>query len=314
MRRRITLALVGAALMMTQVALGEPAGAARLIPKSKPPTVTGHGNVSCAVGGSLKYQPAIKPAAGPTSVSVKAKLSCSLGNTGNARVRITGGKLVASSASYTGSCATPNPTSLSGSITWKAVGGKVRPTTFAFGAATGGSVLIAHKFTSGLVGGSYAGERATATFNSLVSKQACGPKGIKGWPLAASTLTINVVGCDKNVPTTWFPGQFNDPSRPDDGHIWFLVLPAYPYTAQCHPTGTLTWSYDGENTLPQCAGSKPIVDSGDNQRYVPPFGIVRNPGNYWGVDSGINLAAGEECVGQSHLHYSGDSVYRPFTF
>ncbi len=316
MRRRLMLVLGGSVVAAAQVVFAGSASAN--IPKPPKPTVTAHGHVACRMNGTVKYRPALKRAAVPTSIAVKASLSCSIGTTGNSLVTVKSGKLLGSSTSYSGSCATPNPKQLTASIVWKPSYGKVNPTTVVFGAPVGGGGFIAHRFSNGLVAGSYAGERPTASFNSIVSSTSCPKKGIKGWSFSGQTFDINIVGCDKNIPTSWGVGQVDDVTRADNGHVWFVVVPAYRYTQMCHPTGTITWSYDtGANPLCRGAVNAPLADSGYNTvtSYTSRTGLAFNPeGHYFGVDTGINLARdGDPLCNQFHIHYSGDSVYKPFT-
>src|SRR5262249_52765349 len=83
----------------------------------------GHGRVRCRMAGKAKYKPALLPAALPGKVlSLTATLTCGVGQTGNGSVVVTGGKLQATSAPFTGGCSAPNPSSLAATIKWKATG------------------------------------------------------------------------------------------------------------------------------------------------------------------------------------------------
>ena len=88
--------------------------------------------------------------------------------------------------------------------------------------------------------------------------------------------------------------------------IWFLVKPAQPYTAACHPTGSINGTITnggGTCTVPFFGA---LIDSG-----------MPSPGgpNYWGVEVQVTAIGLQVCGSLSaHGTYSGDPHYQGFTF
>jgi hypothetical protein len=303
------LALVCSVVAFASLAIAGPAGAAKL-------KVTAHGHVSCTMsGGVITYSPALTNAAAGITATVKANLSCSVGETGDPRVTVTRGKLTGSAPTFIGACGTASPSALNVSVVWKAGGGTVAPTNIALSPVTSPSGSPA-SYRRGSVSGSYSSEGPQAQFNW---KSSCGKKGLKRSSFTGS-LDI-AMSCSAPIRTEVVPAQVQDSARADNLHIWFVVLPVCPYTESTRPTGTITWGYSDPRNPPVCNGAtnQPLADSGLFQANSSIVGApVRTSTSLSGVDTGINLAVVHGCFGLGNAHYwlrySGDSRYAPYVY
>jgi hypothetical protein len=306
--RRFTMAFVCSLVAFSSLAIAGPAGAA----VSK---LNARGHVSCTMRGTIRYSPTLTDSGESVSATVKAALSCSVGETGSSLVTVQSGKLKGSSAFYIGSCSFTNPSSLSARVTWKAAGGKVNPTDIVLSPPSSASGSPA-SYTRGLATGSYANELPQARF---VWASSCGGKGLKK---SSFTGTLDIAtSCNPPIRTEVSPVQVHDPSRADDGYVWWVVLPVCPFTAATHPTGTITWGYADPRNAPACSGATnaPLADSGVTQVNSLIAGAPVNTATpLWGVNTGINLQGGVSCNGLGNAHfwlrYSGDSTYAPYVY
>jgi alpha-tubulin suppressor-like RCC1 family protein len=167
------LALLGAQIATIDT------GAARL---RKHPFTAG-GAIGCSASGSVRYRgPLFANARTGRSVVIKATLAC-FGTTGNPELAITGGRLVATSSRFTGSCSAPNPRSMTGSIKWTESGrDKVEDTTFVAGAPTGTSTNpYRYDFSNFTIRGSYHFQRGALRIASATTRAACGARGLRRW-------------------------------------------------------------------------------------------------------------------------------------
>jgi hypothetical protein len=276
--------------------------------KTSPVQASGH--VHCTAVGKVTYtKPYLTLLSFPGVVAkFKASLTCSVGQTGNAAVKIVSGKLKGQSSAYIASCAAANPKSASATIKWKATGGKVLPTTVSWGAATGGTSPYTHAFSGGTVTGSYAGEAAAASFVAdAVSQASCGLKGIKKWTFG----TTGTSAIDINVPPPPPCGPIAthlSGAEGSNGDHWLVVVPAAFPSCATHPTGTL--AVTGGSPCP-AFWSGQIQDSGASSDLLGgPY-----PSHLWGLDTGHTLSYIQTfCPGESvtSASYSGDSLYQGF--
>ena len=127
MLRRILLAATAAVLAVGgAVAMSDPAGAA---PK---PTITATGNVTCQITGKIKINPPLtNPNTVPSTITGNLKGTC----TGSTEQGVTPTKVkigLTYQGSGPGTCnglAEPSTDPFSVSLTWKASGGKINPST-----------------------------------------------------------------------------------------------------------------------------------------------------------------------------------------
>ncbi len=302
--RRLVLALVCSIVVASPLALAGPAGAAQQ-------PITAFGYSACTMTGQVKYSPKLTAVARPVVVTVAAKLSCPQGTAGILPPYVSGdsaepkvvtvplGRLSGRSPSFLGSCQRPHPPSLAATIKWKPSKGKVFATTIQFGAATGTTNPVSHRFRSAAVSGSYRGESVTASPTGTVSSSRCAAKGISHWGFAGSPFDIS--GCGKNIPTRDAVGQSGD------GHFWWIPIPTTVFSGQCHPTGTISVTWASE--VPGCPSvpATPLID-GHSSMVL----FVYNISNYWAIDMGYNVLTAP-CPRGLTIRYSGDSTYLGFT-
>lgn len=121
---------------------------------------------------------------------LKAKLTCSAGETGNSQVTVTTGKLKGTSSSFSGSCASPDLARMTATIKWKATGGKVAPTTITWNRAFNNTQPYEHFFETATITGSYAAQDSVADFVGSMSQDACAVKPLKRWPFRGNSFEI----------------------------------------------------------------------------------------------------------------------------
>jgi hypothetical protein len=279
--RRLGIVAVCVVVGVVPLLAAEPVGAA------KPPRPA-RGAVRCTISGKLSFSPALTSTPRTVRASIRGNLSCPLVVTNNSSVFSTG-KINLSSPAYTATCASPVPPALSVSMRWKTTsGGKLIGSDVAFGSPVNAAARPVH-YDSGLVSGSYAGGVPDARLNWPGG--ACGPKGLKR---TAASGTISLSNCVRNIITRVRPAQT------EDGDVWWVVTaPECGYGQANRPTGTVSWSHAAPDNLPQCTGVEVPL-----QRVWPSE-------EYWGVDTDINLPAGEACFGRITLVYTGDARYLP---
>ena len=164
--------MLGAGALTLALAAGAAVGSSGGVAGATPIPVTLSGALTCSVAGSYIFNPGLNNTGGTQStVTVKAKLTgCTGAGATNGTVTVTGGHLVATSATtvsnsfggVTGGEALPD---LSGTILWKSTGGHVTATT-----VTLTSQAIVYNTTTDVVsafvtpvlaGGSYASQTTT---------------------------------------------------------------------------------------------------------------------------------------------------------
>ena len=206
MIRKIAVAAATAALALGGIAVtAGTAGAA------KPPPFNAHGNLHCSITGKVKITPALTNANTlPSTTSGKLKGTCS-GTSGNAAVTPSGVKAsVSSVGTSAGNCtslATPGSTPFTVALSYKALGGKINPSTVVFPGLTPViGATLGFQLNNGDVTGSYAGNNnadATATLAETLAgvTPLCSPttlpsgktkpaKGIKKLTVVGGTLDI----------------------------------------------------------------------------------------------------------------------------
>ena len=154
--------------------------------------VTLSGALSCSVAGSYQFSSPLTNAGGsPVTVTVKAKLTgCTGPGSTNGTVTLTTGHLVATSTATVvnafGGVTSGEPLpALTGTITWRATGGKVTASTVSL---TGQAIsydsglnLISLYATPVLSGGSYSGQKASTTgITANLAGAALSAKAAKG--------------------------------------------------------------------------------------------------------------------------------------
>jgi hypothetical protein len=321
--RRVRIVVVTSCVGLAPLALAGPVGAA------KPPPVTAHGYSNCTMNGAVRYSPPLSSTPTSVTATVTAKLRCPgfasgpfdpmktpppydpdkpwQGGFTDQRIAIEAGRLVATSTPYVGSCAQPHPARLDASIIWRPETGRAVGTSIVFGAATGGTAPISHRFQSVGVSGSFANETAIATISSPTTGAACTAKRLKRFKFTNAPLRF--AGCGRNIPVTFWP--MSDASGgPGYLDIWWLVVPNVTYEPGCHPTGTMSITFPN---APHC----PTVTAGPLQ--LAPAQVVGfsfNPAPFWGRTTGLNttemLQTG--CASARFvISYSGDATYQGFT-
>jgi hypothetical protein len=307
MARRLAVAFVCSVVALATVAVATPAEAV------KPDLPVARGRVVCSISGKLKFAPALSTVAQQTKIRLKGTASCPVGVTGLPGGRTVGAKVSGTAPPYQASCRSKFPEPLLLNFRWRVSGVKVLDTRVAFHARSNGWGFT---YPGGVVSGSYAGEWP---FVSILTPGQCGRKG-----LAKSSFSGSIIidaRCAAPIPADIVPVQIHDANRPDDGHVWWVVASPCRHDATNHPTGTITWDYgpDPRND-PVCRGfTRSISNSGETtaagSSVVP--NLFTNANGFWGVDSGIDLAAGQICYGtnqQLTMRYSGDARYRPYRY
>jgi hypothetical protein len=201
--------MLGTGALALALAAGAAVGTGGGVATATPTPVTLSGALTCSVAGSYNFNPGLTNAGGTQStVTVKAKLtSCSGGGATNGTVTVTGGHLVATSATtinnsfggVTGGGALPD---LTGTITWKATGGHVTAT-----AVTLTSQAIVYNTTTGVISafvtpvlstGSYGGQPSsthgiTSNTPGITLSSKAGRKAVKAIAFGKSAATF-VIG------------------------------------------------------------------------------------------------------------------------
>ena len=165
------------------------------------------GTLQCQATGKVKFRPPLSRGAPTTTVmSVKARLSCSIGTTGNSGVTVTSGKLSARSAPFTASCTSTAIGSGTGTGDWSATGGRVEPTgiTWSGGLASGTTSAVLDVPGSGAAGasGSYSpeGVELHIVSNPLVGGRCS--KAVRGFAFtgaAGSYISVSGLNLIKHV-------------------------------------------------------------------------------------------------------------------
>jgi hypothetical protein len=282
----------------------------------------GQGSVgTCAVAGTMKFHPALVTGgnvASPVPVKAKGSTSCSAA-TGDG-LTVTGLTLRGSETAANNSCATGTTTYFASFVAkWKHAAHTPRliNSTLAITletSATAGDGHRTYDWHGTVTSGSFSGDNVSAHFESdqtaATLNALCGTRqGVKKitfGSVGTNTFTIGVgsTGCGTNIPTKL------GITTGSDGNDWVVVVPSVPYTAGCHPTGTLNVT---ASSFPGCSlgGSVPLEASGGTVADTHP-GTVSNGSEFWGTDlfatgsyTDLQLCAnyGEETT------YSGDSVY-----
>jgi hypothetical protein len=200
--------MLGTGALAVALAAGAAVGTGGGVATATPIPVTLSGALTCSVAGSYIFNPGLTNAGGtPSTVTVKAKLtSCSGPGVTNGTVTVTGGHLVATSATtvnnswggVTGGGALP---ALTGTITWKSTGGHVTATAVALTSQaivynTTTDVISAY-VTPVLSSGSYSGQSTSTsgiTSNALgitLSAKA-GTKAVKSIAFGKSAATFSI--------------------------------------------------------------------------------------------------------------------------
>jgi len=203
MDRRIGLG-AGVLALALGASLGTGVAAATSVP------VTLSGALSCSIAGGYHFGSPLTNAGGTQStVTLKAKLSsCTGPGTTNGTVTVTTGHLVATSTttvvnSFGGvTSGQPLPV-LTGTITWRAHGGKVNTSTVSItGQAISydsGAGLVSLYFTPVLSGGSYSGQKASTAGTTATSGI---PANLAGLALSAKAAHgVKTISFGKNGGT-----------------------------------------------------------------------------------------------------------------
>jgi hypothetical protein len=208
MLRRILLASMAAALACGgAVAIADPAGAA---PK---PVITAMGNATCQITGKVKIAPPLtNQNTVPSNITGKLKGTC----TGSTEQGVTPTKVkigLSYQSTSPGTCnglATPSTDPFTASVTWKASGGKINPTT----ATLKGFVLTGvPNFGFDLPNPNAASPRSTATGSYA------------GQNNASAHAHIDVPDSTKCDPTTT-----NGKTKPAKGIKKITILPGSTFT------------------------------------------------------------------------------------
>lgn len=134
-----------------------------------PPPFNAWGTLRCTMSGTQLITPGVTVATKPDVVeSIKAKLTCTTGTTGQSAVTVKTGRMTGSSWAGPLSCSSSGSWPLFATIKWNASGGKVNPTKLAWnGSDNTTSPRVGRSYTDvALVSGSYAEGAARMTLVS----------------------------------------------------------------------------------------------------------------------------------------------------
>jgi phospholipase C len=121
--------------MTGAIAVGCVATLVAVVPATAKLTAIGH--VHCTATGKVRFRPRLQPTPDPnTKLKVSAKLTCTLGTTGDPSVNVMGGRLRASIGALTAGCTTTEFGPGTGTVSWRATGGAVTKSTLSWDTAT----------------------------------------------------------------------------------------------------------------------------------------------------------------------------------